>query len=104
MSRALLAWNELVKNINGRTSLHQVGVRDPENVCASFDGLGYDGSGKCLSDGHYICTGCSQLSPKAPRFEEHGRDGRADRLRLFWARRDGPLDQARKCEEVNDVI
>lgn len=83
---ALLAWDELVANVNGRTVLEQAGVRDPENVCEDFDRRGYDGSGDCPSDGHYLCTMCSKLSPEAPRFVEHGRGGRADRLRLFWRR------------------
>ena len=49
-------------------------------------GKGYTGRGTCHSDGHYLCVECSELSPDAPRFHEHGRAGRADRLRLFWAR------------------
>ncbi len=83
---ALLAWHELTENVNGRTVLGQAGVRDPEYICEDFNGAGYDGSGKCLSDGHYLCVECSELAPNAPRFEEFGRDGRRDRLRLYWRR------------------
>lgn len=83
---SLEAWNELYANVNGRTRLGQVGVRDPDGICEVFDGRGYDGSGRCSSDGHYLCVECSELSPEAPRFVEYGRAGRADRLRLFWSR------------------
>ncbi len=74
-------------NVNGRTFLGQVGVRDPDGPCEAFDGKGYDGRGHCKSDGHYLCVECSELAPDAPRFEEYGRDGRRDRLRLFFASR-----------------
>lgn len=81
---ALQRWAELVAGVNGRTLFGQAGVRDPDNQCSEYDGLGYDGSGSCLSDGHYECQNCSKLAPNAPRFENEG--GRADRLRLFWRR------------------
>lgn len=81
----LQAWAELTERVNGRTTIGMVGVRDPEYPCEAFDGLGYDGHGRCDSDGHYLCVECSDLSPKASRFEEHGRDGRRDRLRLYFA-------------------
>ncbi len=83
---ALIAWGELVANVNGRTFLGQAGVRDPDHVCEDFDRAGYDGHGSCRSDGHYLCTECSHLSPDAYRFTEYGRAGRADRLRLYWSR------------------
>ncbi len=83
---SMMAWAELVENVNGRTVLGQAGVRDPDNICEDFDRRGYDGSGKCSSDGHYLCVECSNLSPDASRFVEYGREGRADRLRLFWGR------------------
>lgn len=79
-----LAWRELEANANDRSFFGQTGVRDPDNVCEAFDGRDYDGSGDCLSDGHYLCLECSRLSPEAPRFSE--RAGRAMRLRLFWSR------------------
>lgn len=83
-----LAWAELFANINGRTYLAQVFIRDPDNVCELFDKEGYNGRGKCMSDGHYLCVECSELSPEAPRFEENnGREGRRDRLLLFWRRK-----------------
>ncbi len=59
------------------------GVRDPDGICEAFDGRGYDGYGKCESDGHYLCVECSQLSPEAPRFaENYGWQGILDRLEL----------------------
>jgi len=74
--------------VNGERGLLGVpGVRDPDGVCEGFDGEGYNGRGTCLSDGHYLCVECSELAPDAPRFQEPGRAGRVDRLRLFWARK-----------------
>lgn len=83
---AIQEWNQLFDFVNGRTTFGTVGVRDPDNQCEGFDGLGYSGRGNCMSDGHYMCKECSELSPQASCFEEYGRDGRRDRLRLFWAR------------------
>ena len=82
---ALSRWNELVAFVNNMTTVGQVGVRDPDSPCEAFDSRGYDGTGDCDSDGHYMCTECSRLSPDAPRFT-NDRDGRADRLRLYWRR------------------
>jgi hypothetical protein len=83
-------WEALRRFVNGEPSLlGTVGVRDPENPCEAFDGRNYDGSGSCSSDGHYLCVECSQLSPEAPRFQEYGRQGRGDRLRLYWRRKTG---------------
>lgn len=95
------AWERLEAELNDRQGPFGVaGVRDPDYPCESFDGAGYNGKGRCHSDGHYLCTECSQLAPDAPRFQ-HGsgawlgrrmasrlerRAGRAYRLRLFWAR------------------
>lgn len=94
MSPALpLAWRELIASVNGVTYVGQRGVRDPEYPCEGFTATGYDGSGTCHSDGHYLCTECSELSPDAPRFVEYERDGRRDRLRLFWHRPGGPIDR-----------
>jgi hypothetical protein len=85
-----LAWEVLRRAVNGERGFIGVpGVRDPDGVCEGFDGRGYDGRGQCLSDGHYLCAECSELSPDAPRFQEYGRAGRADRLRLFWSRPGG---------------
>lgn len=70
----------------GVALLGRPGFRDPDGRCDEFDGKGYDGKGTCHSDGHYLCDECSHLSPSAPRFTEYGRDGRKDRLRLFWRR------------------
>lgn len=86
--QAIVDWENLRRFVNSEPPLFGTpGVRDPDNVCEGYDARGYNGTGDCLSDGHYECTNCSQLSPNAARFEENfGRDGRADRLRLFWAR------------------
>lgn len=87
MSDALARWDALIRFVNERPGLFgEVGVRDPEHVCGLFDGKGYDGTGGCLSDGHCLCTECSQLSPKAPRFAEHD-GGRRDRLIYYFAHR-----------------
>lgn len=81
MSTVLTQWNELHAFANGTTTVETVGVRDPENPCDAFDARGYDGDGDCASDGHYLRTECSRLSPDAPRFHEHGARGRLDRIR-----------------------
>lgn len=86
MTQALLDWSALVRFVNSRQRVGDIGVRDPDYPCAGYDGRGYDGRGECRSDGHYECVNCSELSPQAPRFEEYGRDGRRDRLLLFWRR------------------
>lgn len=80
-------WESLLRFVNSELPMFgSVGVRDPDSPCEVYDGRGYDGSGRCLSDGHYECVNCSHLAPNSPRFEEYGRDGRGDRLRLFWRR------------------
>lgn len=86
--QALIGWENLRRYVNGQPPLllfGAVGVRDPDNPCESYDARGYDGSGRCDSDGHYECVNCSHLSPKAPRFDQD-REGRVARLRLFWRR------------------
>ena len=66
-----LAWEELRRFVNGEPGYEGTpGVRSPEYPCEWFDGRGYDGTGGCLSDGHYLCVECSELSPEAPRFTE----------------------------------
>ena len=77
------AWHCLVENVNGRSVLGQAGVRDPDGPCEAFTATAYDGSGKCMSDGHYLCVECSELSPDAPRFFQYGVSGRLDRIRLL---------------------
>lgn len=85
-SNALHDWENLVRFVNGGPPLFgTVGVRDPENPCEEFDGKDYDGTGKCTSDGHYMCNECSHLAPNAPRFMEYGAAGRLDRIRLLRA-------------------
>lgn len=79
------AWEALYRAVNGLPGVFgAVGVRDPDYPCEAYDAQGYDGTGKCDSDGHYECKNCSHLSPDAPRFQNDG--GRGDRLRLYWAR------------------
>lgn len=92
---AIFDWHVLTESVNGRSVLGQVGVRDPDGVCEEFTATGYDGTGTCHSDGHYLCVECHHLSPEAPRFEEYGRDGRRDRLRLYWHRPGGPIQSTR---------
>ena len=80
------AWEELRRYVNSEPPMMgTVGVRDPDSVCEEFDGRPYDGTGRCKSDGHYLCTECSKLSPNAPRFT-YDAPGRGDRLRLCWGR------------------
>jgi hypothetical protein len=88
-SDVAIRWEALLRFVNGKPPMMgTVGVRDPDHPCEEFDGQHYDGTGDCMSDGHYMCTECSHLSPDAPRFEENfGRDGRRDRLLLFWSRK-----------------
>lgn len=82
-------WEHLVRFVNGRPGLFgEPGTRDPEHLCKFFDDRGYNGRGDCHSDGHWLCIDCSYLAPDAPRFTEYGRDGRRDRLRAFWGRRE----------------
>lgn len=87
MTEVEARWEALIRFVNGRQGhVGAPGIRDPEHPCELFDGLGYNGRGDCHSDGHWLCTDCSLLSPEAPRFIEYGREGRIDRLRLFWGR------------------
>ena len=82
-TRLPLAWESLSRALNGRPPFEGApGVRSPDAVCEAFDGKGYDGHGECMSDGHYLCGECSDLSPDAPRFHEYGAAGRLDRIRL----------------------
>lgn len=78
-------WQSLTDAANGRVRFGAVGVRDPDYPCEAYDARGYQGAGPCMSDGHYECANCSQLSPEAPRFTQD-REGRVMRLRWFWAR------------------
>lgn len=87
MTEVPISWEVLRRFVNSEPGFVGVpGVRDPDHVCEIFDGRHYNGRGDCMSDGHYLCVECSELSPDAYRFTEYGRAGRADRLRLFWAR------------------
>jgi len=82
MTRSLGPFEDLYRSVNMLPPrLGTVGVRDPDYPCDMFDGHGYDGHGRCRSDGHYLCTECSELSPDAERFTDYGASGRLDRLR-----------------------
>lgn len=66
-----LAWEELCRFVNGEPGYEGTpGIRSTEYPCELFNGRGYDGTGACMSDGHYLCVECSELSPEAPRFTE----------------------------------
>ena len=68
-------WRLLEAEVNGRSYVGQVGVRDPEHPCAGYtptaepDLLGIRitaaGNGRCDSDGHYLCGGCAEISAAA---------------------------------------
>lgn len=60
-------WNALVAEVNGLPPDGTPGVRDVDFPCAEFDGPGYTGSGRCDSDGHYLCRRCSLPSPEGFR-------------------------------------
>jgi len=82
-------WEALYREVNRLPGiLGAPGVRDPDGVCEGFDGNGFDGTGRCMSDGHYLCVECSELSPEAPRFLQYGTNGRLDRLRARAATRE----------------
>jgi len=85
-------WNALYAEVNGRPMVGTPGVRDIENPCEVFDGMGYDGGGDCHSDGHYLCDDCSRLSPDAPRFSQYGTAGRLHRIRLSRSSRGATKD------------
>ena len=90
-----IAWEVLRRSVNGEHGYEGTpGVRSPEYPCELFDGRGYDGSGDCHSDGHYLCTECSQLSPDAPRFVEPYA-GPSGHRRRFFGRAIGRLDRIR---------
>lgn len=86
-----LAWEELRRFVNDEPGYEGTpGVRSVEYPCDAFDGRGYDGTGACMSDGHYLCTECSLLAPEAPRFTEPGRGIRG---RPYSAIAPGRLDR-----------
>lgn len=90
-----LAWEELRRFVNGYPGHEGVpGVRSAEYPCEVFDGRGYDGTGDCMSDGHYLCTECSQLSSEAPRFAEPYA-GPGGHRRRFYGLALGRLDRIR---------
>lgn len=76
MSEALNRWYALVSELNGRPLVGTPGIRDVDHPCEEYDGKGYDGRGRCDSDGHYECVNCSHL--RARRAAVHsGRRGTA---------------------------
>lgn len=54
----LAAWNELIAQVNGRTFFGQPGVRDPDAPCDAFAPGTPEASGRCSTDGHYMCDEC----------------------------------------------
>jgi hypothetical protein len=80
MSEALRRWADLEAQVNGRTFFGQNGVRDPQAPCDQFErtpdgrlmgtGITADGSGSCMSDGHYLCCDCVHLSRESERYQE----------------------------------
>jgi hypothetical protein len=94
MTALPIAWEVLRRQLNGEPGYEGLpGFRSAEYPCEVFDGRGYDGTGGCMSDGHYLCVECSELSPEAPRFTEThstalgervpGSFGRLDRIRAL---------------------
>lgn len=62
MTEPLQRWRALVNFVNATPGAGTVGLRDPDYPCYSYDGEGYNGRGRCDSDGHYECNNCSHLS------------------------------------------
>ena len=79
-------WAELEAAVNGRTTVGQIGVRDPESPCESYrprpgarpfahvSEADVGPWNKCETDGHYMCVECLEISIEALR-------GREDRCR-----------------------
>jgi len=69
-AHTLLAWAELEAMANGRSFVGMTGVRDPETPCDQFvsaysagEDRPFDGS--CMTDGHYLCKECPNMSRAA---------------------------------------
>lgn len=72
MTIILIRWNELVAEVNGVTTIGQAGVRDPEYPCEAFRPVGrafeqvteadIHAGNTCETDGHYMCTECTEIS------------------------------------------
>ena len=58
MSSALQRWEWLVASVNGRGTIGQPGVRDPEYPCEAFEPGDPEPDATCMTDGHYMCNEC----------------------------------------------
>jgi DNA-directed RNA polymerase subunit RPC12/RpoP len=57
-------WRALVAELNGV----DLNTRDPANPCEAFDQTDDpDGSGECMTDGHYMCVECKLICLSALR-------------------------------------
>jgi len=87
MSHTILAWNQLVASVNGTTTIGTTGVRDPDYPCEGFNAVGaafhqvteFSTMNRCETDGHYMCTECTEISigelrRRQGRCEECGSD------------------------------
>jgi len=69
---AMIAWNQLVASVNGTTTIGTIGVRDPDYPCEGFNPVGAAfrqvtesdlcSWSRCETDGHYMCTECTEIS------------------------------------------
>lgn len=61
-------WRALVSELNGgRVSDGYAGIRDVDNPCEAFAPVGApwvqsEGTGRCETDGHYLCSECTEIS------------------------------------------
>lgn len=78
---SLAEWDQLVAAVNGRTTIGQAGVRDPEYPCEGYRPLPGArpftrvteadlGWSRCETDGHYMCVECTEISVEALRDRE----------------------------------
>jgi hypothetical protein len=57
-------WRDLYEEINGRDP----NTRDPGSPCEAWEQVASpDGSGDCMTDGHYMCVECKNISLVALR-------------------------------------
>jgi hypothetical protein len=76
---ALVRWDQLIAEVNGRSIFGASGVRDPESPCEAFrpKGAAFErvveadlGYNRCETDGHYLCVECLAISVEALRDRE----------------------------------
>lgn len=58
MTSLPIAWRILELEVNGKAYVGQRGVRDPEFPCEGFEPGKPTISGRCETDGHYVCDEC----------------------------------------------